>query len=62
MQHAEKLIEIVKVSSEANNGLLRQYDLLAMKQLSLMQQVLAVMRKLEILRCHGTPLQASELR
>lgn len=59
--HAEKLSSILKASQQANGQLMRRYEMLAMKQLSLVQQVLLVVRKLEVMRCHGVPLQVSEL-
>jgi hypothetical protein len=53
---------VLKSVQDGNSQLLRKFELLVMRQLSLTQHVMRAMRRLEILRCHGLPLQITELK
>jgi hypothetical protein len=55
-----KLRELMKSIDETNRSIQQRISLLKMKQLPLNQKLLFILRKIEILRCHGNPLQITE--
>ena len=58
---AVKIGDILKAVRETNQQLNAKFELLKKKQININKRVLAIVRKIEVLRCHGTPLQQSEL-
>mmetsp|Transcript_21248 Transcript_21248/g.23077 ORF Transcript_21248/g.23077 Transcript_21248/m.23077 type:complete len:482 (-) Transcript_21248:6652-8097(-) len=55
-----KIKELMKTIYEANQQLQHRILLLKMKQTPLNQKLLLILRKIEVLRCHGNPLQPTE--
>lgn len=60
IEHA-KQIRICIANTEAAHGTVAsKFDALKMRQIRIYQQLLGFMRKIEVLRCHGMPLQHDE--
>eukprot|EP00981_Chlorochromonas_danica_P013686 scaffold6663_cov253-Ochromonas_danica.AAC.3 len=59
---ANRVSEILEKAHESQQELGRRVEVLALRQRGLLQGVLQAMRRLEVLRGHGIPLQASEAR
>ena len=58
--HIKKIKDLIHTSYESNRALSHRIALLKMKQTPLNQKLLSILRKIEILRCHGNPLQMAE--
>jgi hypothetical protein len=59
-EYTAKLKHLTVTVSDSNQDLMNRIHFQKMKQLSLNQKLLAIVRKIEILRCSGNPLQSSE--
>ena len=59
-EYIVKLKDLMKSIDETNRNIRNRINALKMKQLPLNQKLLFILRKIEILRCHGNPLQISE--
>lgn len=55
-----ELSEVIKMVLAKNRSMSARFVILKNKQIELNRQILAVMRKIEVLRCHGTPLKRTE--
>jgi hypothetical protein len=60
-ERSGKISDLLIALRESNQQLNARFELLKKKQLTINKRVLAIVRKIEVLRCHGTPLQQSEL-
>jgi hypothetical protein len=59
--HTQKLNTLLNVTNTTNIQISTKFDSLKEKQIQLYQQLLTIMRKVEVLRCHGVPLRSSEI-
>ena len=53
---------ILKVAREGHSQLEARVELLSVRQRALMQQLLRTMRKMQVIRCQGSPLQVNEMK
>lgn len=55
-----KISEVIKDVHSANQQTMSKVAILKMRQLQLNRKVLELMRKIEVIRCHGVPIQETE--
>jgi hypothetical protein len=60
-EYTGKLKLLAQVVSDSNRELMSRIHFQKMKQISLNQKLLKIIRKIEVLRCTGNPLQSSEV-
>jgi hypothetical protein len=58
---SEKIRDLLRAVRESNQLLHARFDMLKRKQILINKRMLSAIRKVEVLRCHGSPLQTSEL-
>eukprot|EP01038_Epipyxis_sp_PR26KG_P013529 gene13529-18149_t len=61
-EHIKKMTTLLQTTETANNHISIKFDSLKAKQIQLYQSLLSIMRKVEVLRCHGVPLRQNESR
>ncbi len=59
--HIKNVLEIINSVDQSNTQIGVKVSDLKSKQIKLMQKMMTVLRKVEILRCNGAELQQSEL-
>ncbi len=62
LKSTDQLSNMLGELNTSNQSISEKYRLLKMKQLKLNESLLKILRKIEVLRCHGNPLQATEIR
>lgn len=58
----EQVQGILKVAREGHSQLEARVELLSVRQRTLMQHLLRTMRKMQVIRCQGSPLQVNEMK
>jgi len=61
-EHLHNLKEVVDAVELSNTQISTRFSALQMKQVHIYQKLMALLRKVEVLRCHGKPLEESEAR
>ena len=61
-EHSRAIKEVVEAVELSHTQVGGRFAALQMRQIGLYQRLLALLRKVEVLRCRGTPLQQAELR
>ncbi len=59
-EHKTSVLEIIHSVDQSNTQISTKIDALKTRQTNLLQKLLTVLRKVEILRCHGAELQQPE--
>lgn len=60
--HVDHLADIIDTLEVSNSQMATRFEGIKDKQITIYQGLLAVMRKIEVLRAHDSPVQASEIR
>ena len=60
--HINNIFDVINAIALSNAQLSTKFDSLRDRQMGIYQQLLSIMRKIEVLRCHGTPVQAAEIK
>lgn len=61
-EHLQNLREVVDTVELSNTQISTRFNALQMKQVHIYQKLMALLRKVEVLRCRGIPLEESETR
>lgn len=61
-ENIKKVEEVVNTLKESMKDIQTKIFLLKQKQINLQRSALQVLKKIEVLRCHGNPLQPKEIQ
>jgi len=61
-EHTRNLKEVIEAVELSNTQMSSRFSSLQMKQVHIYQHLLTILRKVEVLRCRGVPLEQNEIR
>jgi len=61
-EHARNLKEVIEAVELSNTQLETRFSGLQMKQVHIYQKLMSLLRKVEVLRCRGLPMEATEVK
>ena len=61
-EHIKKIDDILHTINNTNSKINNKFSSLKIKQIQIFQKLLSLLRKIEVLRCRGVPMESSEIR
>lgn len=61
-EHARNLKEVIEAVELSNTQMETRFSSLRMKQMHIYQKLMTLLRKVEVLRCRGLPMENSEIK